>query len=59
MKQRWAVRLRPHTHTRRYNYLGILAEVPTALQQVLVQTPGRLTTAEVGQGWAGGGLGWG
>ncbi|PRW20477.1 DNA polymerase epsilon catalytic subunit A [Chlorella sorokiniana] len=32
----------------RFNYLGILAEVPTALQEAMVATPGRLTTAEGG-----------
>lgn len=31
----------------RFNYLGILAEVPAALQEAMVATPGRLTTAEV------------
>ncbi|KAL4450230.1 hypothetical protein ABPG77_010899 [Micractinium sp. CCAP 211/92] len=35
-------------HRDRYNYLGILAEVPAALHEALVQTPGRLTTAEGG-----------
>lgn len=33
---------------RSFNYLGILAEVPPALQQAMAQTPGKLTTAEGG-----------
>ncbi|EFN52544.1 hypothetical protein CHLNCDRAFT_26745 [Chlorella variabilis] len=30
----------------RFNYVGILAEVPPALQEALVATPGKLTSAE-------------
>lgn len=40
----------------RFNYIGILAEVPAALQEVIAATPGKLTTPEVGGADGGEGL---
>ena len=39
----------PPTHPfRRFNYIGIVAEVPATLQAAMAATPGQLTTAAGG-----------